>query len=274
MKLQHCLSVLAIAAAGILGTAAPATAESGEKYVALGDSFAAGVGISNILDLGCQRSDRNYAHVIAGRLGYSLADVTCGGATTETVTGSQLSAVTADTALVTLGVGGNDVGFTDIVAACVLAGVLASGSADPAVGCKSQFESVMPARLAKVSAEVSTLVSEIRARAPQARIVLVGYPKILPDNAAECAGQQPALAEDIEWARAVVIEGLNAMLRAQAGTEYVSTYELYEGHGVCAPVADRWVNGTSVDNGEGVQFHPNQFGHAATAEWMVAALAG
>lgn len=290
MNLKYCLSTVAIVAAGTLVSIAPASADAGTKYVALGDSYAAGVGISTILDKTCSRSDRNYAHLFAAARGYSLTDVTCGGATTDSVTSTQLSAITADTNLVTLGVGGNDIGFTGIVKDCVTAGTLgtgsgtgsavfqnlgtgiASGSAEALLGCKNKYDDSMPTRLSQVSAKVAKLVSDIKTRAPQARVVLVGYPHILPDNAALCAGRQPVLPADVDWARDTVVGGLNTMLRSQAGTEYFSTYEIYNGHDVCEAIPDRWVNGTSVDNGEGAQFHPNQYGHAATAQKMAATL--
>ncbi|MFE3753392.1 SGNH/GDSL hydrolase family protein [Nocardia tengchongensis] len=288
MKLKHCLSAVAIIAAGTLTSITPATADSG-KYVALGDSYAAGVGISNILDKPCSRSDRNYAHLFAAQRGYALTDVTCGGATIDTVTSSQLPAVTADTTLVTLGVGGNDIGFGQMVKDCVLAGTLGTGSgtgslatgsasgsagavAEVVAGCKNKYGAEMPGRLSMTAAKLAQLLAAIRTQAPQARIVLVGYPKILPDNASLCAGRQPVLAGDVDWIRESVVGGLNMMLRSQPGTTYFSTYELYDGHDVCEAVPDRWVNGTSVDNGEGAQFHPNQYGHAATAQKMVATL--
>ncbi|GAB2441959.1 SGNH/GDSL hydrolase family protein [Nocardia tengchongensis] len=288
MKLKHCLSAVAIIAAGTLTSITPAAADSG-KYVALGDSYAAGVGISNILDKPCSRSDRNYAHLFAAQRGYALTDVTCGGATIDTVTSSQLPAVTADTTLVTLGVGGNDIGFGQLVKDCVLAGTLGTGSgtgslatgsasgsagavAEVVAGCKNKYGAEMPGRLSMTAAKLAQLLAAIRTQAPQARIVLVGYPKILPDNASLCAGRQPVLTGDVDWIRESVVGGLNTMLRSQPGTTYFSTYELYDGHDVCEAVPDRWVNGTSVDNGEGAQFHPNQYGHAATAQKMVATL--
>ncbi|MGW4243892.1 SGNH/GDSL hydrolase family protein [Nocardia sp. NPDC004722] len=289
MKLKHCLSTIAIVAAASLAGLAPAHADGG-KYVALGDSYAAGVGIPTILDTTCSRSDHNYAHLFAAARGYSLTDVTCGGATTDSVTSTQLSAVTSDTALVTLGIGGNDIGFTDIVRTCVEAGTLAtgsgtgsavlqqlgtgstSGSAELLLGCKNKYDSVMADRLSQTSAKVAQLVSAIKTRAPQARVVLVGYPHILPDNSALCAGRQPVLPADVDWARDTVIGGLNTMLKSQTGTQYFSTYEIYNGHDVCEAIPDRWVNGTSIDNGQGAQFHPNQYGHAATAQAMIATL--
>ncbi|MFE5287428.1 SGNH/GDSL hydrolase family protein [Nocardia sp. NPDC056611] len=282
------MSAIAMIVAASLTSITPATADSG-KYVALGDSYAAGVGISTILDKSCSRSDRNYAHLFAAQRGYALTDVTCGGATIDSVTSTQLSAVTADTTLVTLGVGGNDIGFGQLVKDCVLAGTLGTGSgtgslatgsasgsagavAELVAGCKNKYGPEMPGRLSMTAAKLAQLLAAIRTQAPQARIVLVGYPKILPDNASLCAGRQPVLAADADWIHDSVIGGLNTMLRSQPGTTYFSTYELYDGHDVCEAIPDRWVNGTSVDNGEGAQFHPNQYGHAATAQRMIATL--
>ncbi|WP_433593550.1 SGNH/GDSL hydrolase family protein [Nocardia sp. CA-145437] len=249
------MSAIAMIAAASLTSITPATADSG-KYVALGDSYAAGVGISTILDKSCSRSDRNYAHLFAAQRGYALTDVTCGGATIDSVTSTQLSAVTADTTLVTLGVGGNDIGFGQLVKDCVLAGTLGTGSgtgslatgsasgsagavAELVAGCKNKYGPEMPGRLSMTAAKLAQLLAAIRTQAPQARIVLVGYPKILPDNASLCAGRQPVLAADADWIRDSVIGGLNTMLRSQPGTTYFSTYELYDGHDVCEAIPDR-----------------------------------
>ncbi|UGT45127.1 SGNH/GDSL hydrolase family protein [Nocardia yamanashiensis] len=280
MKLARRLPLVAIITAGALAGLTPATADTPVNYVALGDSYAAGVGITNILDTACSRSDRNYAHLLAARRGYQLTDVTCGGATTESVTNTQLSALTPDTTLVTLGVGGNDIGFTEIVTDCVKAGTIGSGSATGSTsgsaellfGCKTKYGDAIPTRIAETSAKLTELITDIRTRAPRARVVLVGYPKILPDDASTCAGVQPVLPADVDWARDAVIGGLNTMLRTQANTEYVSIYELYDGHDVCRPEADRWINGTTAAAGDGAKFHPRPAGHAAAARHLAATL--
>ena len=108
-----------------------------DRYVALGSSFASGPGIDPLVDVGCGRSARNYAHLVAERLGLDLVDVSSGGATIDDVlTASQalmsggtvppqIGAVGPDTDLVTATVGGNDVGYLRTLLTC-------SYAADPA----------------------------------------------------------------------------------------------------------------------------------------------
>lgn len=266
MKLKHCVPVLALIAA-MMGTG-PANA-AGEQYVALGDSYAAGVGIPTTIDQACDRSDRNYAHLVAARRGSALTDVTCGGATTADVNATQLSAVTSGTEVVTLGIGGNDVGFSSIVRSCVV--VPGSNGA----GCRNRYPD-MPDRLAKASNDVGALLATIRSRAPKARIVLVGYPKILPDNESTCATTQPFAPEDLAWARDTVINGLNAMLKSHTGDRisYADTQAVTTGHDICQAPAQRWINGIQVQPGsDGRAIHPNHQGQEAMSNPVLAALA-
>lgn len=92
-------------------------------YVAMGSSFAAGPGILPGADdpgsVPCGRSSANYAHFLARRNKLALTDVTCGDATTANIleqgqfgAAAQIDAVTADTQLVTVTIGGNDVFYT------------------------------------------------------------------------------------------------------------------------------------------------------------------
>lgn len=104
---------------------APATALApGAKYVALGSSFAAGPGVAAQLG-SCGRSDHNYSHLVATALGLALTDVSCNGATIPNIVNTpqrdaapQIDAVTSDTALVTVTIGGNDIRFTSSTFAC------------------------------------------------------------------------------------------------------------------------------------------------------------
>ncbi|MEU8894899.1 SGNH/GDSL hydrolase family protein [Nocardia sp. NPDC048505] len=263
MKVQHCLPVLAIAA--VMTVSCPAQA-AGQPYVALGDSYAAGVGIPTVIDQGCDRSDRNYPHLVAAGRGYQLTDVTCGGATTSDVAAIQMAAVTPATEVVTLGISGNDIGFGEIVRSCV---ILLGGA-----GCRNEYPD-MPERIAKAGAAVGNLLDTIRERAPKARILLVGYPKIVPDDENSCTGVQPFAAEDLAWARDTVIEGLNAMLQGHAGDRvtYVDTQAATTGHDMCRPAAQRWINGAQVESGSnGRTIHPNSAGHEAMAGQVLARL--
>ncbi|MEV0251239.1 SGNH/GDSL hydrolase family protein [Nocardia sp. NPDC050712] len=264
MKVKHCLPVLA-AAALLTASAGPVQA-SGQPYVALGDSYAAGVGIPAVIDPACDRSDHNYAHLVAAARGYQLTDMTCGGATTSDVAAIQIAAVGASTEVITLGISGNDIGFSEIVGSCLL---LIGGA-----GCRNKYPD-MPARIAKAGTAVGNLLDSLRERAPEAEILLVGYPKIVPDDENSCTGVQPFAAADLAWARDTVIAGLNAMLRAHAGDRvtYVDTQAATTGHDMCRPAAERWINGAQVAAGsDGPTIHPNRFGHQAMSAQVLAQL--
>ncbi|HEX6696055.1 MAG TPA: GDSL-type esterase/lipase family protein, partial [Solirubrobacteraceae bacterium] len=116
------------------GRSASARQAPRRHWAGLGDSYAAGPLIPNqqLDPLGCLRSDHNLAHLAAATLGRSLADASCSGATTADMTAPQdvtpgpanppqLDALTADTQIVTLQIGGNDIGFTSILENCATA---------------------------------------------------------------------------------------------------------------------------------------------------------
>src|SRR3569833_2781256 len=146
--LTGALGVAATVAAAI-GITAPSASAAGERYVALGDSMASGPLIPNITgNVGCGRSTHNYAHELAAQLGVAeLHDVTCSGAETKHMTQSQslsvagvptgtappqFDALTADTTLVTLTIGGNDAGLVGIAQDCL--------NLDPtATPCKERY---------------------------------------------------------------------------------------------------------------------------------------
>src|SRR3954447_20518930 len=111
-----------VSTATLLVTAAPAVAASTVDYVALGDSYAAGVGTPGMTGF-CQRSPQGYPQLWADRhQPRSFHNAACGGATTETLLAGQLSALDADTDLVSVSIGGNDAGFAPTVGTCVIAG--------------------------------------------------------------------------------------------------------------------------------------------------------
>jgi lysophospholipase L1-like esterase len=125
----------------------------GAKYVALGSSFAAGPGVATQLGT-CGRSDHNYSHLVAAELGLTLTDVSCGGATIPNIVNStqrdaapQIDAVSRDTALVTVTIGGNDIRFTPSTCAC-------AGKA-PADNCTANLDQ------AAISASVKQLPARL-----------------------------------------------------------------------------------------------------------------
>ena len=154
-----------------LAVQAPAQA-AGPSYVALGDSYASGVGTRSYISDGtsCQRSTYAYPYLVAQQKGYTLNFKACSGATTSTVTSSQLSAVVSTTKYVTISVGGNDAGFSSVLTECAQPGWL-SNCGGAINGAQSFINNTLPGRL-------NTLYASIKSRAPGAVVVVTGYPRI------------------------------------------------------------------------------------------------
>ena len=179
-KLVRPLATAAAALCAVIGSlaAAPTAEAAAPAYVALGDSYSSGTGTRSYINDGtsCQRSTLAYPSLIAAARGYSLNFRACSGATVSTVTSSQLSALTAATNYVTISVGGNDAGFADVLTECALPWWASdcNGAIDDA---QAFINNTLPGRL-------STLYASIRSRAPSAKVVVVGYPRIF--NGEDC----------------------------------------------------------------------------------------
>ena len=264
------LALLALA----LAFAGTTFAASG-RYVSLGDSYTAGPLIPNqSLDpLGCLRSDHDYPHLVQpGLTTAAFTDVSCSGATTDdmfapqsTSAGTnppQLDALTADTRVVTLGIGGNDIGFSDIVINCA--------RLNPFDPCKDDYvhgsTDDISVRIAATAPKVDAVIAAIHARAPGAKVHVVGYPVILPASGFGCWPTVPITPTDVPYLRAKELE-LNAMLAARAaadGAFYVDTYTSSVGHDVCRGTGTRWVEGL-IPTSPAAPVHPNALGMQNTA---------
>ncbi|MBQ1122115.1 SGNH/GDSL hydrolase family protein [Streptomyces sp. B15] len=270
----------AVTAGAGLG-ASPALAEDTtvHRYVALGDSYAAGSGVPNTVDDTCSRSDRNYPSLVDAALTPGAhKDVTCGGATTEDLYSAQspsvapqLDALSADTDLVTLTIGGNDIGFGDIIVRCVTLG-LVNPLGSP---CKRSYtwtgQDQLAATIDKTAPKISGALDAIRARAPHAEILITGYPAILPDDGSNCPFVVPIAKGDAPWLRDTH-RRLNTMIAKQAaehGAVYVDTYAKSIGHDVCKPAGTRWTEPLITD--AAAPFHPNAAGEKAMADAVLAA---
>ncbi|WP_436789046.1 SGNH/GDSL hydrolase family protein [Yinghuangia sp. YIM S10712] len=248
-----------------------------DRYAALGDSYAAGIELPNDKDPGdCWRSDHNYATLVAEELGIpALDDITCGGATTVEMTQPQgtnppqLGVLTADTDLVTLQIGGNDIGFAEILQECLGSGLWPFGSP-----CKDKYTAggtdQLLQRIQATAPKIAATVQAIRERAPQARILVLGYPPILPDTGSGCWPMIPIAFGDAPYLRSVH-KALNTMIAQQAqanGATYVDIYTPSIGHDACKAAGTRWVEGLSSPF-----FHPNATGHSAVADIVASAAA-
>jgi lysophospholipase L1-like esterase len=263
-------------AVAIIVMAVPATARAQPptgRYVALGDSYTSGPLIPTQVDLNCVRSNRNYPALTAAAIGSSaFVDVSCGGATTNDILNAgsgtlgvpvpaQINAVTSATALVTIGIGGNDIGFSNIITTCAEAS-LSSPFGTP---CKNRYTAggtdQLQARIAATAPKVAAVLQAVRTRAPSAKIAVVGYPTIVPDSGYGCWPVVPIAYGDVPYLRGVE-KSLNAMLANTAtanGATFVDTYTPSIGRDACQGSGTRWVEGL-VPSNPAAPFHPNAAG--------------
>lgn len=255
-------------------------AQGRPQYVAMGSSFAAGPAITQAAENSpwfCARSRDNYAHQLARLRGLSLVDVSCGGATTHGILGRgllmlppQIDAVSAETELVTLTIGGNDIGY--------LANLMAMGcdAQTPWLlrktgACRVRSPAEMEQELPALRERLLSSIDAIRARAPQARIVLVNYQTILPEH-----GSCARLGIDEQQATQMRgIAGKLAQVTAQAaqarGVLLMDAAALTREHDACAP--EPWINGMHPAAGLlGAPLHPMLSGMTAVAQALNALL--
>jgi lysophospholipase L1-like esterase len=220
---------------------------AGARYVALGSSFASGAGIPR--ESGpCRRSDHSYPNLVADAWDLVLVDETCAGATTADVLDGQIDSVTASTELVTITVGGNDISY--------------SATADACAGSGSCSNTVDEEAVAALPGSLRDVIDAAQTRAPDATIVVVTYPRVVP--AQTCAALSFTSNE------ADLVRGLGQSLEdalvSAAADEDVLVADPYrmDGHGPCASRAVRWVEGASAGR-RTLPFHPNANGHRAMA---------
>ena len=184
-------AVAAIALSLSVAAVAPAVAH-GADWVGLGDSYAAGPLIPNqsLSPLGCLRSDKNFARLAAASTGRSLSDVSCSGAKTDNMLGSQstsagtnppqFNALSSTTKVVTLQISGNDIGFTEIIQNCATANPFGHPCQDRYV--KNGVDELR-GRITAVAPKVAAVIQGIRARTSAAtKILVVNYAAIFPSS--------------------------------------------------------------------------------------------
>ncbi len=254
-------------------TAPTRAADSTIDYVAMGDSFSAGpfIGTMRTDPQGCARSLDNYPAFLADWLDVlTYTDVTCSAAVTSdlyapmtlldgTTTGPQVDALSEDTDLVTLGIGGNDFGIYSALITCQ----------DGAACAVDELS----ADARKVADRIAQAVRRIQKAAPDATIYVVGYPDILPTEGACRAVGVPS---DVLGPVAEIAGELNASLKkgaTAAGATYVDMEAVSEGHDVCAK-GKAWVNGPRFRAGIAAPFHPKINGMRAVAREVYTTITG
>ncbi|WP_183093991.1 SGNH/GDSL hydrolase family protein [Nocardioides stalactiti] len=250
------------ATAALLSVVPTAHAEEDPlTMVAIGDSQAAGPLIFTQNSWDCLRSDDNWPSQAATELGATLTDVTCSGATTSDLTGKrfgyiapQLDAVQPDTDIVTITIGANDLNLGTLVPSCFNPLPAPFG-----VSCKSWHADTYDAQLVGVGDRVAAAVEAVHQKAAGARVFLVGYFQYWGKTG--CYPVDPVWSVDAVWIQSI-FNRLNAKLASVAATHgatYVDLAGPSKDHGVCAPIAQKWVEGM-IPTSDAAPYHPNRAG--------------
>jgi lysophospholipase L1-like esterase len=282
VRLPRLRAALAALAAALATALVPAAATASE-YVALGDSFVAGPLIPmQVQPYGCLKSDRNYARLAAPQLGLELTDASCSGAKTKHMfepqdvspgpNPPQLDAVGPDAKLVTLGIGGNDIGFSELANGCLSTSPYGSPCRDRYV---VDGVDEISRRIAATAPKVAAVLQGIRERAPEADVRVVNYPTIFPDSGPGCYALIPIADGDVAWLRQKHKE-LNRMLAEQAVANGASVLDWYTpsiGNDACKLPGTKWVEAV-VPTTPAAPIHPNLIGMHAAAGLLVSAVEG
>ncbi|MEO6606446.1 MAG: SGNH/GDSL hydrolase family protein [Aeromicrobium sp.] len=226
---------------------------AGAPYVALGDSYSSGNGTRSYISDGtsCYRSTLAYPYLVAQSHGYSLNFQACSGATTSTVTNSQLGALSTATRFVTMSVGGNDAGFSSVITECAQPGW--ASNCDGAINTANSFiTNTLPGRL-------NTLYASIKSRAPYAKVVIVGYPRIFNGEDCNAATFFSPTEESRLNATADLMNSKMSAAASAKGFAFANPTSRFTGHAVCGD--PEWINGLSNPTSD--SYHPNRTGHGS-----------
>jgi lysophospholipase L1-like esterase len=244
---------LALAVAGLIAAAAPASAAGPVNYVALGDSYASGVGAGGAISSSgsCDRSTNAFSQLWASaNHPASYVSVACSGATTSTVITTQLSVLSASTTLVSIVIGGNDVGFASTMETCVLH---STGTCVAAVQAdEAQVTAALPG-------ELNNVLGDIAGAAPSARVIVLGYPDLYDlSRSSTCIGLSTTDRTDLNQA-AGELDAAIAAAAAAHGDAYVDVRPAFAGHNICD--SSPWLHSVNfLDISE--SYHPTAAGQA------------
>jgi lysophospholipase L1-like esterase len=254
----------------------------GASYVSLGDSYTAGPLIPNqVPPYGCLKSDHNFPSLAAPAIGLPHRDISCSGAETEDMTAPQevdpdgpnppqFGALDAGTSVVSVTIGGNDIGFSEIAESCVTANPFATPCQDK---YNSGGQDTIAERIAETAPKVAAVLKGIRQRSPEARVFVLNYAAIFPETGTGCWPQMPIGFGDVPYLRAKQKE-LNAMIARQAAKRDATLVDWYSasiGHDACKDPLTRWVEPLAPVN-PAAPIHPNLAGMEGAARLLAAAV--
>lgn len=242
-------AITAALAAAISGTSTPARAASSVHYVALGDSYATGVGAGDTSG-SCDQSPNAYPALwAAANDPASFTFAACSGATTSSVISGQLSSLGASTTLVSITVGGNDVGFSSIMETCVL---------ESTSSCESAVSSAETYANDTLPGKLDTLFADIKADAPNAKVVVLGYPDFYDLSVSICIGLSRADHQAIDTG----INDLDGVIATAAdgyGFDFADVRSQFSGHELCDGAG--WLHSVDIFDIDS-SYHPTATGQA------------
>jgi len=223
---------------------------AGGNYVAQGDSYASGTGTREYYDSGCQRSNHSYAKQLAAQFGLTLQHVACSGARIPDVRANQLGALSAATNLVSISIGGNDAGFSSVITQCAKPWPFTcTGDINNA---RNFINNTLPGQL-------DALYTEIETRAPNAQVIVVGYPRLFNGEQCNLGARISPDEQSSLNSVADLLATRTSALATNHGFDFVDPRAAFNTHRICDDV--EWLNGLSNPIGE--SYHPNRLGHDA-----------
>lgn len=258
-RISRPLAAAVSVSAAALAVAIPSAAQAVD-YTALGDSYSSGVGAGSYdLDSSCMRTSNAYPAKVAAATGFTLSFTACSGATTTDVIANQLGPLNASTDYVTVSAGGNDAGFSSLIANCTI------------LNCVSSINSKITWTSTTLPGLLNSLYSQIQTKAPNATVIVVGYPRLFSGSTCTSAfgisGSEMTAANNLVDA----MDTVTATRAAAYGFTYKSAVSQFTGHALCS--SSPWLNGLSpftISN----SYHPNASGQSSGYTPLVRSITG
>jgi lysophospholipase L1-like esterase len=251
--LAACLSL------GLVRSAPGATGD--DRYVALGDSFSSGVGTGGYtLSRACGRSEYAYPWLVSQhRANTALTFVACSGATTASLMRTQIRFLSSSTDIVTVTIGGNDIGFADLIVQCTLS------------ECSKALDRTRSTLTSFLGPRLDNVYRAIGRRASNARVVVLGYPRMFSGDGCPATPGISSTERSKANRLTVALDRLTASRAAAFGFTYKSAIGPFTGHAICSSGA--WLNGLDL-TGLSESYHPNRKGQRAGYATLVRTVVG
>jgi hypothetical protein len=239
-------------------------------WVAMGDSYASGQGANDYSGGSCRRSAHAYWALLRNRLRHGIQStsddfVACNGATTSAVHDHQLGALSPATRLVTISVGGDNLGFSGVVKACTEP----QGSS-----CQEAIAAhVTKSSLSALRASLRSLYGDIRSRASAATVLVLGYPNLVGDHVDGCGAMSSNDVPALHRAQRRINGSIRKAIGNRRGFRFIDLVPTFRDHPACNDDAEDWINGVHLSDTQ-ESFHPNEKGHLAIALKLLSAAPG